>query len=97
MVIMVVAQAVTSSAAQSAGVSRTWAQSAGAIPTGEAFDWQGDQPLRLPQVSATQGHVTSVGLVAMCLWLISPSTKQPPLGRTDMECPPGIAQRISIH
>jgi len=41
--------AVTSSAAQSAGVSPTWAQSAGAIPTGEAFDWQGDQPLRLPQ------------------------------------------------
>lgn len=50
----VVVQAVTSSAAQSAGVSPTWAQSAGAIPTGEAFDWQGDQPLRLPQVSVTQ-------------------------------------------
>lgn len=35
--------------AAAAGASRTWPQSAGALPAADAFDWQGDQPLRLPQ------------------------------------------------
>jgi len=37
--------------AAAAGVSRTWPQSAGALPAAEAFDWQGDRPLHLPQAS----------------------------------------------
>lgn len=36
-------------AAAAAGVSQTWPQSAGALPSADAFDWQGDRPLRLPQ------------------------------------------------
>lgn len=36
-------------AAQAAGISRTWPQSAGALPVEDSFDWQGDQPLRLPK------------------------------------------------
>jgi hypothetical protein len=36
-------------AAAAAGVSRTWPQSAAALPAADDFDWQGDQPLHLPQ------------------------------------------------
>ncbi len=52
-------QDVTSDVARSAGVSPTWPQSGGALPTGEAFDWQGDQPLRLPQVPTTDHSIQS--------------------------------------
>lgn len=36
-------------AAKAAGVSRMWPQSAGILPVNNTFDWQGDQPLRLPK------------------------------------------------